>query len=575
MKVYEVDNKEFYKGYTLKNLLFFRKRLDLVEKELNAGNLEQALVLVMDSPYIEYPEFNFYRINILIRLGHLDLALDVASDSKFKDFKPIQIQKEGLESVIRFMDEQEKINRQEENKIEDNSIKQDIDKASVVENIYALDEVSVDSLALKIELMTKLYVGILSLEEIENANLSQFDRILFKICYYDKYNHAVGLSYIKSIKDKITTDSERKTINNLRSRLESKRNNYFNIAVYRDYLCGVDFEYALELKQQIKEEEEIKKQQENKIEDNSIKQDIDKQSAVENPDAINEVSVDSLTLKTKLLTKLYVGVLSFDEIENANLPQFEKILFKICYYDKYNHAAGLKYIKLIKDKITTDSERKVINSLRSRLESKHNNYFNIDFYKNYLCRVDYDYVSELKQQIKEQENQSKLEETRQTELLEQKSNKDKEEVYFQEVFPVENETEEVSQPIQTVEDTTPKEMTVHKLEESKEIKIVKAKKNKKGKKAKVEKENTSIVRIKDAFPIEVEAIGSYVYVQANNQMTTNSVKAFDIFESIVNQDVNNINALKKFESLVIKFSSDRRIGVTYNEERFNKYLKKE
>ena len=93
MKVYDVDKKEFYKGYTLKYLLFFRKRLDLIERELNAGKLEQALILTMDKPYIDYPEFNFYRINILIRLGHLDLALDVASTEMYDEAK--KIGKEG------------------------------------------------------------------------------------------------------------------------------------------------------------------------------------------------------------------------------------------------------------------------------------------------------------------------------------------------------------------------------------------------------------------------------------------------------------------------------------------------
>lgn len=105
MKVYDVDKKEFYKGYTLKYLLFFRKRLDLIERELNAGKLEQALILTMDKPYVDYPEFNFYRINILIRLGHLDLALDVASNEKFADFEPIQQQKKGLEEELRIRKE--------------------------------------------------------------------------------------------------------------------------------------------------------------------------------------------------------------------------------------------------------------------------------------------------------------------------------------------------------------------------------------------------------------------------------------------------------------------------------------
>lgn len=419
MKVYEVDKKEFYKGYTLKYLLFFRKRLNLIERELKAGNLEQALVLTMDKPYVGYPEFNFYRINILIRLGHIDLALDVASDEKFKDFEPIQIQKAGLEEAIRIKNEEEERKRQKEA-----IIKQDNKQDNTNDNHVTKG----DNLITRKELMTKLYVGVLTIEEIESANLPYFDKILFTICYYDKYNHADGLRYIKSIKDTITVDREKKAINNLRSRLENKRNNFFDIAFYNNYLCGVDFEYAFILERQ-------KKEQERKLA-------LETERQYETPATVEQ-----------------------EMIEGTHVLQSEE----------------------------------------------------------------------------------------------------------REVEPVQLEEEREAESVQS--ENEQKEVTpVSETQELKEIEVVRVKKNKKQKKPKADK---TIVKIKDVFADEVEAIGSYVYVQANNLMSASSMKAFDIFENIVNQDINNKSALERFEVLVIKFSGDKRIGVSYNEEKFGKYLKKE
>lgn len=416
MRVYEVDKKEFYKGYTLKELFFLKKRLKLIEKELDAGNLEHALVLVMDHPYIDYPEFNFYRINILIRLGKLDLALDVASDPKFKDFNPIQMQREGLTEAIRLKEEQEKEEerkRQEEKRIREEKIRQEEENKK---------KYTVDNIKPKRVLMTRLYVGLLTLEEIDNADLSDFDKILFKICYYDKYSHASGVRYIKTIKDKITDDRERKIINNFRSKLESKRSNFFDIAAYNKYLAGVDFEYAAELKKQIEEE------------------------------------------KSKTV------------VEEIKQPE-----------------------KVVEEQVVVPYEEPVVVEPEKVMKP--------------------DFVPKQPQQIKGT------------------------------IGP--------------------------KVVEQEPIKVVKVKKNKNAKKQKADNVDSTIVRIRDAFPIEVQAIGAYIYVEANRQKTAGSVKALDIFEGIINQEVTNINALMKFENLVIKFSRDERIGVTYSEERFGRYLKKE
>lgn len=129
MKIYEVNKEDFYKGYSLKELVFYRKRLNLIEKELNACNLEAALNLMMDKPYVDLPEFNFYRINILIRLGNPDLALDIAEDTKFKDFNPIQIQRDALLELKRKREAEE-----EEKKIIEDKKKQEQERVIVNKN---------------------------------------------------------------------------------------------------------------------------------------------------------------------------------------------------------------------------------------------------------------------------------------------------------------------------------------------------------------------------------------------------------------------------------------------------------
>lgn len=420
MKVYDVDKKEFYKGYTLKYLLFFRKRLDLIERELNAGKLEQALILTMDKPYVDYPEFNFYRINILIRLGHLDLALDVASNEKFADFKPIQQQKKGLEEELRIRKEKE-----EKKALEEQA------------KINQTNAISNKTKQIKKALITKLYVGVLTLEEIDSSDLSDFDKVLMTICYYDKYNHANGLRYIKSIKDLFNADQERRIINNLRNRLENKRNNFFDIAVYRNYICSVDFNYASNLQRKIDEEKQLELERKRE-EERRVREEIAKYDA---PIIVPE----NIAIQHEVATPL---------------------------------------------QIDTKEE-----------------------------------IKEVVEEIKE--------------------------------IPIE---------------------PIIKKQDPEEIRVTKVKKKKK--KEKEVKQNdlrldNSIVRIKDAFPSEVEIMGGCIYVEANNSGTAAAMKAFDIFESIVEQDVNNKDALEKFERLVLKFSRDKSIGLSYNEERFNKYLKKE
>ena len=441
MKIYEVDKREFFKGYSLKELIIFRKRLNLIEGELKASNLEKALSLTMDKPYIDTPEFNFYRINILIRLGHPELALDVAGNEIFKDFKPIQVQKDGLIDAINARKEQE-----EESKI---------------------------------------------IEE-------QQERIILD---EDSKQEQEGLG------QQIVTDVQ--------------------------------------------------------IESN----------AKVNPSNNDSRHSNVLPEKRILLTKLYVGILTIDDIEASNLKVTDKAILTICYYDKYNHKKGLEYIKSIRKIITDVKNRKILNNLQARLESRRNNFFDINYYKDYLGQISFDYVAKLEMEIEEQ---LRLEEEKQKKEKEEQAKAEEarmklEEDHIETISPVVEEIPIIKECSEPVEEAS--EDSVQVLCNPEEKRVIKAKKRKKVK-DKDDITEPTIIRVRDAFPDEAVIIGAYVYAEANRLKTVDSVKALDIFEDIINKDINAKYALSTFENIVYKFSKDKQIGVTYHEEKFGKYLKR-
>ena len=118
--------------------------------------------------------------------------------------------------------------------------------------------------------------------------------------------------------------------------------------------------------------------------------------------------------------------------------------------------------------------------------------------------------------------------------------------------PVINDNKEVEENVNKIPTST-----IINIQKDGEVKVSKVKKKKQ------KTEDKSLVRIKDAFKTEVEIMGGYLYVQANNLGTRDAIKALDIFDNIINQDVNNKIALERFERLVLKFSQNKTIGLSY------------
>lgn len=90
---------------------------------------------------------------------------------------------------------------------------------------------------------TKLYSGNVSLEEINSAEIMEWDKEILCIAYYEKSNKNKGISFVKSLKLKYAQDPDKiKILNRLKGCMESKKNSYFDIGKYGEIMSvSVDF----------------------------------------------------------------------------------------------------------------------------------------------------------------------------------------------------------------------------------------------------------------------------------------------------------------------------------------------
>jgi hypothetical protein len=104
MREIEIENKYFFKNYSLADIVKYKLQLRKIKNELDKKNLIEAYNLIIERPFIFVPEFNFYRINILIRLGNVGLAAKVAMNPKFDNFEPIVLLRDDLNKAAKVMD---------------------------------------------------------------------------------------------------------------------------------------------------------------------------------------------------------------------------------------------------------------------------------------------------------------------------------------------------------------------------------------------------------------------------------------------------------------------------------------
>lgn len=110
-------------------------------------------------------------------------------------------------------------------------------------------------------LLTNIYYDTISKEEIENCSVTDWEKSLLLISYYEKHNKKTGLNYIKEIKNKYKEDKEKiKTLNILTERLNGKKNKLFNPEIYCEFLnCTIDANLVIKKDETEKTIETVKK----------------------------------------------------------------------------------------------------------------------------------------------------------------------------------------------------------------------------------------------------------------------------------------------------------------------------
>ena len=236
-----------------------------------------------------------------------------------------------------------------------------------------------------------------------------------------------------------------------------------------------------------------------------------------------------------LLTKIAYGNISLDEITNADIDEFNKVILTVAYYEKNNKKNGIAYIKNLK-KTEEDPKRiKVLNKLLERLVITRPMIFDTTAYSTFTGK---DINLNLKQKLtKEQEEPRKVITKKVVPLqVKRESNKNLDKILDNIEKSIRNN---VSKPIK-----------VEQRKENKPIVVVPVKKE-----VKPEVINYNIL-IKDLFSREVTEISKSIYVQMiKPSRYKDAAKAWDNFEVLVEKPIGDKEALRRFVSIISKFDN--------------------
>ena len=276
----------------------------------------------------------------------------------------------------------------------------------------------------------------------------------------------------------------------------------------------------------------------------------------------NDIKNTYLDTNTILLTRVYCGDISIDELEKQNIDEWSKIVLLAAYYEKNNKKMGIKKLKGYKQNLESYYVKQ-INLILERLISNKITVFDITFYGRFIkCHIDEDLVQEIF---------SKQEEQRKKELEEQQKN-------------VSNVVKPINKPVKKV-NQLPTVRTVQQSKNSSQVSktkpVVETKKEdviKKEKKVILQKsketyKNVPQLLIKDLFKEEVLEVQLYLYVQMNrSKRQMDAVKAWDNFEEMIIKPVSDKEALNKMVNFLKRIEPSTDVSITVDEKKYTKYL---
>ena len=243
---------------------------------------------------------------------------------------------------------------------------------------------------------------------------------------------------------------------------------------------------------------------------------------------------------TVLLTNIYYGTISKEEIENSNINPWEKSILLISYYEKNNKKMGITYLKKLKTEYKEIKEKlKIINILYERLNSRKTRIYDISIYSKLLnCTINNSYIKKVEENVDNQ--------------IVEKVNTNSEKLIIKESNVTEKK---LSQPKQIY--------TTNGTKYNRHNRDIQEKDKKE-----IEKNKELIIKkvyIKDIFPNEVIEIGKYLYIEMNNSKNQqNAIKAWDNFECLINKTTDDVQAMNRMIRILKRFQTEKILSQTEN-----------
>ena len=248
-----------------------------------------------------------------------------------------------------------------------------------------------------------------------------------------------------------------------------------------------------------------------------------------------------------VLTRIYSGSITIDEIKQTDIAAFEKSVLLVAYYEKNNIKEGINFIKKLRkiDKLE-EKQKKTYNILFNRLNKS--KYFDVTTYSSILNR----YVNFLK-----------IDELNST----------KEESSVSQLKPEVELKEETILPNKKI--IEPKKI---KQDNSKMVEVVGTRVN-----SRYSNTNSSnnvnsqkhTILIKDVLSNELNEIGKYLYVMMQlPDSRKNAIKAWDNLENMAYKPVSDKETLRRLLNIILKVSVEHPEIVDADSRKLVKLLEK-
>ena len=239
-KVTLLTNAGFYNeaiatcnGY-IDNTRFVVQKIKILEE---LGKYEEALKLASKDRYLNDLVVQKEKINVLLAINEYEKALEIVNREEFKNDVYIILQKINILYMLEMYNEA--LTQYEKAlKIPNFIGNQKLLKAikSQINNPknkqVMKQEQNIDIL---VEYITRLYSNKIDIDMIKVSELTEWQKVILSIGYYEKFNKKYGIYYIKQIRNNYK-DKEYKILNQLLAMLSSKKNRLFDIDIYQKIL---------------------------------------------------------------------------------------------------------------------------------------------------------------------------------------------------------------------------------------------------------------------------------------------------------------------------------------------------